>query len=686
MTIEQSTNEKAKHTNRLVNENSPYLLQHAHNPVDWYSWSDEALEKARKEDKPIFLSIGYSACHWCHVMEKESFENETVAEILNEHFISIKVDREQRPDLDQIYMSATTAMTGSGGWPMSVFLTPDLKPFYAGTYFPPEERYGKPGFTSLITEIAKAYRTDRENIEQMAERVTNALKNRSGLADGEVALDTSHISNARRGIMNSYDPINGGFGNQPKFPHGTEISFLMKRYSETGDEKLLLAVNRSLTRMARGGIYDQLGGGFHRYSVDARWLVPHFEKMLYDNGLLAAVYSEAYQLTKNELYRKTVRETLDFVLRELTDQTGGFYSSLDADSEGEEGKFYVWRKDEVEKVLGDGTRMFINYYNVTDQGNFEHGNSILNVDATSDQFKERSGLSADRFDTTLDELKQKLFAARSERPRPITDDKILTSWNGLMISGFAKGYQITGDDRYQRSALKAAEFVGTELYKDGILIHSYRNGKVSRGEFLEDYAYYIQALVDLYEIAHDYKWIRLAADLAEKAWAKFADRHGNLYLSPDGQEDHFMRPADIHDGALPAPGSILINAMLRLAVITGDESFTQHAEQALTAISGPIAAMPNAMVSAVTALNSLHSDRIELVVVGNGDRRAFLDEIHSYYLPNRVIVVSSTGEEPIPLLEGRTANDQTMAYVCRNFACRLPATSPDQLRRQLDDL
>ncbi|MBN2227205.1 MAG: thioredoxin domain-containing protein [candidate division Zixibacteria bacterium] len=687
MDAKRSTEEKHVYTNKLINENSPYLLQHAHNPVNWYPWCDEALKKARTEDKPIFLSIGYAACHWCHVMEKESFENPAVAEILNEAFVSIKVDREQRPDLDQIYMSATTAMTGSGGWPMTVFLTPDLKPFYAGTYFPPEERYGRPGFGSLITEIADAYRNDRTSVEQMARRVAGALAIRHRPGNNRTSLDGSHLDNARRGLMNTYDPINGGFGTQPKFPHGIELAFLMKRFAATGDDRLLHAINRSLTRMARGGIYDQLGGGFHRYSVDARWLVPHFEKMLYDNGILAAVYAEAFQLTKNELYRNTVRETLDFVLREMTDQFGGFFSSLDADSEGEEGKFYVWRKAKIKQALGDDAGAFLHYYNVTDQGNFENGTNILNIDAASDQYREHSGMTSDVFDGKIEQLKHTLFAIRADRARPTTDDKILTSWNGLMISGFVRGYQITGDDRYRRAAINAADFIRKFMYDNDALIHSWRDGKISRGEFLEDYAYFMPALLDLYEITGDYDWIRLAITLAERAWEVFADDNGNLYLAPDGQADHFIRPSDVHDGALPSPGSILMQSLLRLAAITGQDKHARRAERALTAVSGMVVTMPTAMIAAVTAVEMLQGDQVELVVVGDeNDRKAFLDEIHSRYLPNRVLVISSSGNEPIPLLEGRQTDGRTVAYVCRNHTCNAPAASPEQLRGQLDKI
>ncbi|UCD93886.1 MAG: thioredoxin domain-containing protein [Candidatus Zixiibacteriota bacterium] len=684
-TISKRTEEKG-FTNRLINESSPYLLQHAHNPVDWYPWSGEALEKAEREDKPIFLSIGYAACHWCHVMEKESFENAEIAEILNEHFVSIKVDREQRPDLDQIYMAATMAMTGSGGWPMSVFLTPDLKPFYAGTYFPPEDGYGRPGFRSLITQIAEAYKTQRSKIDEYSNAFVDNLLSAYGAQNDGARPDRSVVDKAARGLLYSYDAVNGGFGGAPKFPHATDLSFMLKVNASTGKQELLEAVEHTLQAMARGGIYDQLGGGFHRYATDGRWLVPHFEKMLYDNAMLAVTYSEAYQITKNEFDRRIVRETLDFIIREMGHENGGFYSSLDADSEGEEGKFYVWTRAEIDRLLGKKSDIFCRYYNISAQGNFEHGTNIPNLDSSSDRFRERYESGEKEFDRLIEESKRILFAERSKRARPFTDDKILTSWNGLAISGLAKGYQSTGDTRYREAALKTAVFIRDSLLTDGRLIHSYREGKVSEGLFLEDYAYLIHGLIDLYEIVHDYEWIKLASRLASDAAEMFSDDIGNLYLSPADQTDHFMRPRDISDGALPAPGSILIQSLLKLADIAGEKQLRRDGEKFIASISGNVSDMPHGTISAVVALDYLLSDKIEVVIVGENGRSDFLRVIYDRYLPHRVVVVSRKGDEPISLLEGRRSNGRTLAYVCKNSTCRIPASTPGQLKMQLAEL
>jgi uncharacterized protein YyaL (SSP411 family) len=675
-----------RYTNHLIGETSPYLLQHAHNPVNWFPWSSEAHEKARNEDKPIFLSIGYAACHWCHVMEEESFEDVEIARILNDHFISIKVDREERPDLDQIYMAAGIAMTGSGGWPMSVFLTPDLKPFFAGTYFPPDDRYGRPGFKRLVTEIAHVYRTERNKIEDFARALVNNLSQSYAGANRTVALDKSIIVRAEEGLLKNYDRVYGGFGGAPKFPHSTELSFLLKGYAWGKNQALLSAIEHSLQSMARGGIYDHLGGGFHRYATDSRWLVPHFEKMLYDNALLADTYAEAFQLTGNQSYRKVSLETLDFILREMTDTSGGFYSSLDADSEGEEGKFYVWAKSEIESLLGENTDIFCRYFNITDTANFEHDTSILNIDSSSCEYRERFLPGQEKFDKIIKHSKQVLLEARSDRPSPFTDDKILTSWNALAISGFAKGYQISRKERYRQTALKAAQFIKDSLYKDAELHHAYRLGRVMDGPFLEDHAYFIQALVDLYEITYDYNWIGLAAKLADDVWRMFSDNRGNLYLSLEGNKDHFMRPRDIADGALPAPGSILIQSLLRLSDITGGTVYRERAEKALAAISGEVAQRPYSFTSAIVALGYLITDRVEIVVVGEEGRDDFLDEIYRKYLPNRVVIVSDKGNENIPLLEGRRGQGKTVAYVCRDFVCRMPVTTPDELRKQLADL
>ena len=686
MTNKARTSGEAGFTNHLINESSPYLLQHAHNPVDWYPWSDEALERARAEDKPIFLSIGYAACHWCHVMERESFENEAIAGILNENFISIKVDREQRPDLDQIYMAATVAINGSGGWPMSVFLTPDLKPFYAGTYFPPSDSYGRPGFGTLISKLAEIFKNDRNNIEKHAKFLVESLHKGYTSESSMTKISESIVDNSAGLLMNNYDNVHGGFGGAPKFPHTTELSFLLKLYSKNGNLSLLDAVEFSLKSMAMGGIYDHIGGGFHRYATDAVWLVPHFEKMLYDNAMLAAIYSDAYKITHNEFYKKIVEETLDFLIREMRDDTDGFYSSLDADSEGGEGAFYVWKKPEIDRLLGEQSENFCRYYNVTDDGNFENNTNILNINKTSESIERHSGLDDKEFKAIIDKCRKILFEVRRERIRPFTDKKILTSWNGLAISGLSKGYQITGHNKYKDAALDAARFIKSNLFEDNKLYHSYYQNTKTKKQFLEDYAYLIGGLLDLYEISFNYEWIEFAKGLMDDAFFLFTDKSGNLYLSPKEQDSLFMRPKDFADGALPAPGSVLIQSMIKLTDITGDKSLHEYINKFITALSSQINQMPTAMISAVSAYHYFISDKIEIVLVGKDGREEFLDIIYNTYMPNGVLVVSDKGEESIDLLKGRQSHDKTTAYVCRNFTCNLPADSPAELKKQLKEL
>ncbi len=686
MTNDTKTKKDAKFTNHLINESSPYLLQHAHNPVNWYPWSDEALQLAKSEDKPIFLSIGYAACHWCHVMEKESFENEAIAKILDEHFISIKVDREQRPDLDQIYMAATVAINGSGGWPMSVFLTPDLRPFYAGTYFPPVDGYGRPGFGTLITKLAEAFRNDRDNIEEHAKSVVEALSAEYGKRSGIAELDKSIVENSARLLMRNYDNVYGGFGGAPKFPHASELSFLLKVYSKNKDKSLLDAVEFSLQSMAQGGIYDQIGGGFHRYATDAKWLVPHFEKMLYDNGMLVMTFSDAYKITHNEFYKKIVEESLDFLIREMRDKSGGFYSSLDADSEGEEGIYYVWEKSRIDRLLGEESEIFCQYYNITDGGNFENSTNIPNINSASRNLKNRFGLNDKEFGAIINKQKKILFDERKKRIRPFTDDKILTSWNGLAISGLSKGCQITGNDNYREAALQAARFIKDNLFEGNKLYHSYRLGKKTEKQFLEDHAYLMQGLIDLYEISYDYKWIKFAKKLVNIAINLFSDETGNLYLSPEEQDDLFMRPKDFSDGALPAPGSILIQSMIKLADITGDKNLQEYINKFIQALASPMIQMPTGMISAISSYNDLISDKIEIILVGQINREEFLDLIYNSYIANSILVVSDRGDENIDLLEGRQSNGKTTAYICKNFTCSLPANSPEELKKQLYEL
>ena len=673
-------------TNHLINENSPYLLAHAHNPVDWYPWGKEALERARAEDKPVFLSIGYAACHWCHVMEHESFENDSIAAILNENFICIKVDREQRPDLDQIYMSFTTALTGAGGWPMSVFLTPDLKPFFAGTYFPPDDRYGRPGFKHVLTEIAKAYKTEKLTIVKSASDIYDSVTARIAADAPPAEIDIRSVELGARNLMRTFDDQYGGFGQQPKFPHATELSLFIRHYSRSKDTSYLEAAEKALTNMARGGIYDQIGGGFARYSTDRQWLVPHFEKMLYDNALLLPVYAEAYQVTKKPFYLQIIRETLDFMLREMTDSAGGFYSSLDADSEGEEGKFYLWTIGEIRQALGDDTDWLINYYNVTEQGNFE-GKNILFVDSSSDRQRHEAG---DDFDSKLQDTKQKMLAYRAQRVRPSTDDKILTSWNGLALTALCKGYQLTGDRRYLDAAVKNAEFVMNTLDNNGLLTHSYRNGRHSDGQFLEDYGYYISGLIDLYEtdVTSNARWLQNASTLAKEAVELFMDDSGRLYLRPPDRSDLIYRPREETDGSLPSAGSYLILGLLKLNRLTGEQFFADKGELALKAVSGMIDSLPNGMASALFAVDYLLNDKIEIVMVGDDSSRdSMLSEIYKTYIPNSVIALSNDGHDSSPLFKGRQFKpDTAMVYICRNSTCKLPVSTLPELRRQLDQL
>jgi len=676
-----------KYTNHLIGENSPYLLQHAHNPVDWYPWGEEALAKAKREDKPIFLSIGYAACHWCHVMERESFENEETARILNEHFVSIKVDREQRPDIDQIYMSFTMALTGNGGWPMSVFLTPDLKPFFAGTYFPPEDMMGRPGFKRVLSEIGSAYHEQKEQIVESSEEIYRQV---SGFLDpgrSDTFLTHTMVGNSVAALMKTLDKTHGGFGQAPKFPHAIELSLFLRYYKQSGDLTYLNAARQALSAMARGGIYDHLGGGFARYSTDARWLVPHFEKMLYDNALLVPTYVEAYNISGDIEHLRAVTRTLDFILNEMTDSTGGFYSALDADSEGEEGKFYVWDKSEIDSILGDRAKLFCAYYNVTAEGNWE-GKNILNVDAASDRARAEAGI--DDFDGFIESCRSDLLSARSERVRPHTDDKILTSWNGLALSAFCRGYQATGERRFLDAAIKNASFINNELYHDGALTHSYREGKRSEGEFLEDYAFLVRGLLDLYEtdLDNNERWLDFANELAHRAVELFMDADGRFYLRPDNQPDLIMRPRDETDGAIPSAGSFLIAAMVKLNRITGDAELLRSAETALRALAAQIEKYPSGMASAVMALDYYIGDKVEIVLVGDGKvRDEMAREVWQLFLPNRILAASENGDSELPLFEGRTADDHSVtAYVCRNSVCRLPVTTLDEFKKQLDGI
>jgi uncharacterized protein YyaL (SSP411 family) len=677
-----------KFTNHLIGESSPYLLAHAHNPVDWYPWGEEALQKAETEDKIVFLSIGYASCHWCHVMERESFENEEIAAILNDHFVSIKVDREERPDLDEIHMAFTTSLTGRGGWPMSVFLTPDRKPFFAGTYFPPDDRHGHPGFRKVLTEVAAAYRENRESIMSSATDIVAEVTRVLQRETPKALLGQNMLKMAADQLMKAFDSVNGGFGPAPKFPHALELSSLLRQYRRSGDLALFNAVDKSLGAMARGGLFDQVGGGFARYSTDDRWLVPHFEKMLYDSALLVPVYIEAWQVTGREFYRGVARSTLDFILREMTDTTGGLYSALDADSEGMEGKFYLWSKREIDDVLGDAAPLFCEYFNVTERGNFE-GSNILNIDVASDRARQKAGPGD--FDGHIDNSLKLLLEARSKRVRPKTDDKILTSWNGLALSALCRGYRVTGDGRYLDAAGRNAEFVKRELWQGDRLTHSYRQGRRSSGEFLEDYAYYIAGLLALCETVPDDDGRRLAfaEELTRRALAQFMDNAGHFYLRPEDGHDLIFRPKSEVDGAMPAPGSIMLHNLLKLSRLTGDQSYLERAEKGLRAVSGLIATGPTAMTSAAPALDYYLADKIEIVIVGEGEvRQKMLSEVHRRFLPNVTTAVSAQGGRAAgPLFAGRESRDgRVRAYVCCNSTCRVPIATAEELGAELGRL
>ncbi len=687
----EMTQTNFKYTNKLINENSPYLLSHAHNPVDWYPWGEEALAKAKKEDKPIFLSIGYAACHWCHVMERESFENEEIAALMNKYFICIKVDREQRPDLDQIYMSFVTAMTGRGGWPMSLFLTPDLKPFYGGTYFPPEDNYGRPGFKSIITEIGEAYINNKADIINSSEDIYTQLSNRLNQHVSQSnKLHDGMIASGVTSLYQNFDHQNGGFGSAPKFPHAMELSLFLCQYDKTGNSDYLHAVEKALTKMAQGGIYDHLGGGFARYSTVSNWLVPHFEKMLYDNAMLVTTYTEAYQMTKNELYKQTVIETLNFILREMTDKkTGGFYSSLDADSEGEEGKYYIWSKSEIDSLLGKGNSdIFCKYYNVTTSGNFE-GHNILNISDASLSYK--NSQDTDSFDNIITKSKNILFNERNKRIRPLTDDKILTSWNGLALSAFAKGYQITKEKKFLDAAVRNASFVKNSLYKNKKLTHAYREDIHSDGQFLEDYAFYIGGLLDLYETDYSEnheQWLSFASELATEAVNLFIDENGRFYLRPDNQTDLIIRPSDETDGAIPAPGSIMISNLIKLSRLTENKLFGDAAEKSLNALSGLFTNSPSGMTAGLKALDYFLNDKIEIVIVGdNNERDKMFEMLYNKYIPNKIIAYDKNGKTALPLFEGRSSNNNKVrAYLCVNSVCNLPVETAEELKTQLDKL
>jgi uncharacterized protein YyaL (SSP411 family) len=679
-------------TNRLAQETSPYLRQHAHNPVDWYPWGAEALEKARALDRPIFLSVGYSACHWCHVMEHESFEDPEIARVLNEEFVSIKVDREERPDVDQIYMTAVQMLTGQGGWPMSVFLTPDLKPFYGGTYFPPDDRYGRPGFKRLLLALADAWRTRRNEVDLSAGQITEHLQSAGRVPSAAGDLSPELLANAVQVLRRAFDATHGGFGSAPKFPHPMELRLLLRIWHRFRNEQALQMARVTLDHMAMGGIYDQVGGGFHRYSTDREWLVPHFEKMLYDNALLTPSYLEAYQATGESLYREVAEETLGYLLREMTSPEGPFYSTQDADSEGEEGKFYVWSAGEFEQVLGKELAEVLGYvYGVTPQGNWE-GHNILRRVKTHAQDARMLRISEMDLRRLLDEGKQKLYEARSRRVWPGRDEKVLTAWNGLMIGAFAQAAQVLDRPDYATAAARAADFLLTRMRApDGRLLRTYSAGSEPKlNAYLEDYAFLADALVSLYEATFEPRWVEAALDLAELMVEQFWDpKDAGFYYTGRDHEELIARIKDPHDSSIPSGNSMAVTAFLRLAKLTGRMDLQEKAEAALRAFRGLIESSPTAAGQLLVALDFFLGPVQEFAVVGDPateETRRVLRAVRKGFRPNKVVGLKAPEnterlEELVPLLEGKALVGPVTTYVCENFACQAPLVGAEAAER-----
>ncbi len=701
------THQHHEHTNRLIHETSPYLLQHAHNPVDWYPWGEEAFQKARSENKLILLSVGYSACHWCHVMERESFENKDIAAIMNQHFVSIKVDREERPDVDGIYMQAVQALTGQGGWPMTVFLTPNGRPFYGGTYFPPRDRrYGGqvvPGFPRILLSMADAYENRREEVEEQANQIAEHLQQRSGspfrhkgtTPGGTVPLEL--LNTASKALAADFDHEHGGFGSAPKFPNTMSLELLLRislhrlgQITSKPTRPELEIVETTLQHMANGGIYDQLGGGFHRYAVDTEWLVPHFEKMLYDNALLSRIYLHTYLVTNNPFYERIVEETLNYVIREMTSPEGGFYSTQDADSEGEEGKFFVWTPAEIEKaLLPEDAPLFMQYYDVTSRGNFE-GKNILHVEQDAQQVADDAHISLEELQASLQRSRKMLFKVREQRIRPGRDEKILTSWNGLMLRSFAEAGRYLNRPDYLNIAIANVEFLLRTMRPEGRLLRTYKDGRAHLKGYLEDYAFLADGLLALYEASFDPRWFAEARRLMDEAIQLFADeQNGGFFDTGSDHEALLSRPKEIMDNAIPAGNSVATDVLLRLATFTGEDSYRQRAENYLHPLTDILIQHPQAFGHVLNALDFALSPVKEFAIMGDpheADTRALLEVINNRYLPNSVLACAAPNDteaaQVVPLLESRPLKDgKATAYVCQNFVCAAPVNRVEELER-----
>ena len=678
-----------KKPNRLIDESSPYLLQHAYNPVDWNPWGTEAFDRARREDKPVLLSIGYSSCHWCHVMESESFEDEQTADLMNRLFVNIKVDREERPDVDSIYMDYVQMVTGSGGWPLTVFLTADQVPFFGGTYFPPEPAHGRPSFRQLLEAVAEAYRTRREEIDQHSASIEEQLRRGASLPSSGQAIEESSLDHAYQALTRQFDSSHGGFGGAPKFPPSMVLGFLLRYWQRTGSDKALQMVEQTLQAMAGGGIYDHIGGGFHRYSVDERWLVPHFEKMLYDNALLARVYLDACQATGNPLYARVARETLEFASRELSDGAGGFYSALDADSEGKEGKYYVWDRNEIDRILGAAdARLFGDYFDITTGGNFE-GTNIVHPRLELAAVARNTGKSVEELTRLLDSGRARLLQAREDRVRPGLDDKVLCAWNGLMLSAFAQAAFVLNDPALLERARSNARFLLTEMKQGDRLHRVWKGGSARLNAYLEDYAFLIQGLLDLYEASGEPEWLRSAEELMRIQTERFDDPGSGLfYFTSSDHEQLLVRQKEYTDNATPSGNSVSCLNLLRLGEFLADSDYRRRASLMLEPLTPVLAQYPTAMGYWLQALD-LHLGPVEEIAIAGPatGREELLGVLRTRFIPRKVLAWSVAGEPAgagIALLENRPAiRGRATAYVCRNQACLQPVTSAAALEEQL---
>lgn len=675
------------YSNHLIHETSPYLLQHAHNPVNWYPWGEAALQKALEEDKPILVSIGYSACHWCHVMEKESFEDEDTAAFMNAHFVNIKIDREERPDLDHIYMNAVQTITGSGGWPLNVFLTPDKKPFYGGTYFPPSPVGNRPSWRQILMGVAQAFKEKRTGVADQAEGLTQQLlqSNAFGISRQPEGLHITRqdIDNMLAHIMQSADTVYGGFGRAPKFPQTFSIAFCLRYYHYYKNETALRQALLSLDKMIYGGIYDQLGGGFARYSTDTEWLVPHFEKMLYDNALLVSVLCDAHQLTGNNIYRQVIAQTLGFVMRELMSDEHGFYSALDADSEGEEGKYYVWSREEVNGLQGADADLFCNYYGITEAGNWE-GKNILHVAKPAELFAAENGLEEEELDKIFKRGRDILLSARNKRIKPGLDDKILLGWNALMNTACSKAFAATGNPEYKALAIANMDFLLQKFADGEALKHSYKQGKSSIPAFIDDYAYLIQALIHLQEVTGNQHYLVKAQELTSYVMINFADEETGLFFYTHyNQQDVIIRIKEVYDGATPSGNAIMAWNLQYLSIVFDKDQWKQAVEKMLAAMAETAGKYPVSFGVWANLMADMYKGMNEIAIVGKGVD-ALRDRFLQYYVPNRVLQTSAADVSEFPLLYKRWVNNKDYMYLCRNYNCLKPVENIDDLMSFID--